>query len=480
MQGFRNEWRNEERAQLQLQQDEINEERIRLEDNRELFLRQQALEANTNNASGSNIAGYQAQNTNNYDQDDDIYGDQQYPLGPAGTPPPSRPPSPPPPPPPHRGRNRGAPAGRNRGVPAGRNRGARAGRNRGAPVGRNRGALAGRHSLGPMNLECPHCHALHFATEKLSASTRNSLKFGMCCLTGQIDLPPFPPAPIHLRDLFDGTSPHSLEFKTNIRQYNAAFAFTSLGVKVDHSVVAGSGPYSFRISGELHHLSGAALLPLPDHAPVFAQIYIYDPQEQLAQRQRNNPNLNPAIMAEIQGVLDTSHPYVELYKQAYQIMMEKPPEEHNTVAVRLHAERTQDLRRYNLPTANDEVAAIIPGDGSEVRSDSRDIILRLRGGGLRRISQIHPSYSTLHYVLLFPHGEDGWHTAIPIQIIPGRKHRSPNVTQRCYYAYRLHTRPGIQPLLHWVGNLFQQFVVDAWASVEQSTLNWVRNHQKEL
>ena len=90
-------------------------------------------------------------------------------------------------------------------------------------------------------------------------------------------------------------------------------------------------------------------------------------------------------------------------------MMEKPPDKHNTVAVRLHAEHTQDLRRYNLPTANDEVAAIIPEDGSEVRSDSHDIILRLRGGGLRRISQIHPSYSTLHYVLLFPHGEDGWH-----------------------------------------------------------------------
>jgi hypothetical protein len=136
---------------------------------------------------------------------------------------------------------------------------------------------------------------------------------------------------------FDGTSPHSLEFKTNIRQYNAAFAFTSLGVNVDHSVVAGSGPYSFSISGELHHHSGANLLPMPERAPVFAQIYIYDPQEQLAQRQLNNPNLNPAIMTEIQGVLDTSHPYVELYKQAFQIMREKPAEEHDTVALRLHA-----------------------------------------------------------------------------------------------------------------------------------------------
>ena len=44
----------------------------------------------------------------------------------------------------------------------------------------------------------------------------------------------------------------------------------------------------------------------------------------------------------------------------------------------------------------------------------------------------------------------------------------------------MHTRPGENPLLHWGGNLFQQFVVDAWASVEQSTLNWVKKHQKEL
>ena len=127
-----------------------------------------------------------------------------------------------------------------------------------------------------MNLECPHCHALHFAAEKLSRSTANELKFGMCCLTGQIDLPPFPPALRDLRDLFDGTSPHSFDFKTNIRQYNAAFAFTSLGVNIDHFIIDGTGPYSFKISGELHHLAGA-ILPLPNQAPVFAQVYIHDP-----------------------------------------------------------------------------------------------------------------------------------------------------------------------------------------------------------
>jgi hypothetical protein len=301
----------------------------------------------------------------------------------------------------------------------------------------------------------------------------------MCCLSGQVDLPPFPPAPRHLRDLFDGTSPHTLEFKKNIRQYNTAFAFTSVGVKIDRSVLNGSGTYAFRISGELRHLSGD-LLPAPGVAPQYAQLYIHDPQEQLAQREGRNRNLKPAVMTIIQGILNQSHPYVELYKQAFQIMREKPPEEHDTVAFRLHADRNQDLRRYNLPTANDEVAAIIPGDGSEERSDHRDIVLRLRGGDLQRISHLHPSYSTLHYVVLFPNGEDGWHPEIPSRVIAQRRRRSDKVTERCYYAHRFHSRPGEPPLLLWGGNLFQQFVVDAWASVEQNTLNWIRHHQREL
>ena len=148
-----------------------------------------------------------------------------------------------------------------------------------------------------MNSVCPNCGALHFASERLSRSTMNEPQFGMCCLSGQVVLPNFPPAPRELRELFDGTSPYSLDFKTNIRQYNAAFAFTSLGVKVDQSVTAGSGPYSFRISGELYHLSGSLLL-VQEHNPVFAQI--------LAQREGNNRNLTPAVMRIIQGESITS------------------------------------------------------------------------------------------------------------------------------------------------------------------------------
>jgi len=140
-------------------------------------------------------------------------------------------------------------------------------------------------------------------------------------------------------------------------------------------------------------------------------------------------------------------------------------------------DKNADGHRYNLPTA-DEIAAVIPGDGSEERSDHRDIVVRLTGGGLKRISHLHPSYSTLHYTMLFPRGEEGFHTEIPMNAPEGG--RSKNVSQRCYYAFRLQRRPGEPPALLMGGRLLQQYVVDAWASTEQSELNWIRHHQKEL
>jgi hypothetical protein len=334
-----------------------------------------------------------------------------------------------------------------------------------------------RHSLGPMNIECSHCHALHFDSEKLSGSTINNKKFGGCCLQGQVKLPAFPPPPATLRDLLCGINPLSNTFKKNIRQYNAAFAFTSLGVKIDSSVTGvPGGPFSFRINGGLYHKMGS-LLPENNTPPKYAQLYVHDGF--MDNRLRNNPNLDVTIMTQLQAMLHQTHPYVRLFKHAYQIMAALPPEQQGNVQVKLHVEQSADKRRYNLPT-EEEIAVIVPGDGSEdVRSD-RDIIVRLIGGSLQRISHLHPSYSSLHYVLLFPHGEDGWSNAIPAHPGPSGRVRSANVSQRCYYAYRLHARPGEQPLLLRGGNLLQQYIVDAWASTEQSALNWVRHNQKEL
>ncbi|KAG2055672.1 hypothetical protein BDR06DRAFT_845562, partial [Suillus hirtellus] len=328
-----------------------------------------------------------------------------------------------------------------------------------------------------LNVECPNCHALHFACERLIKSSAQNPCFGTCCLEGKVDLPPFPAWPLELQQAY-----RDRDFVSKIRQYNSALAFTSVGVTIEDRALQGSGPNAFRIHGALHHLMGSLIAP-QGVQPSYAQIYIYNPEQatDIRANQPGNENLDRRILRELHDMLYRSHPYVALYKQAHQVMREKPPEQHTEVHAHIHFQQGTDGRRYNLPTA-DEIAVIIPGDGSEEVSNKQDIVLRLQGGQLQRISQLSHAYSTLHYVLLFPSGEEGWHLGIPLNIPQGGCTHSKEVTQLLYYAFRLHPRPNNinnNNIFHG-GRLFQQYIVDAWASIEQSNLNWITKNQKKL
>ncbi|KAI6004154.1 hypothetical protein EDD15DRAFT_2360425 [Pisolithus albus] len=74
---------------------------------------------------------------------------------------------------------------------------------------------------------------------------------------GQIHLPPWPEPPVELKGLFCGTDNLSNNFRKNSWSLNSAFAFTSLAVDVDETVTNTSGPYCFKIHGQLHHKMGA-------------------------------------------------------------------------------------------------------------------------------------------------------------------------------------------------------------------------------
>ncbi|KAJ3924389.1 MAG: hypothetical protein NXY57DRAFT_878344, partial [Lentinula lateritia] len=85
--------------------------------------------------------------------------------------------------------------------------------------------------LGQMNVECPNCHALHWAAERLTKSSATKPIFGTCCKSGKLSLPMLQNPPQELQNLFDGTDFESKHFLDNIRSYNSAFAFVSLGLK---------------------------------------------------------------------------------------------------------------------------------------------------------------------------------------------------------------------------------------------------------
>ena len=142
------------------------------------------------------------------------------------------------------------------------------------------------HYLGPMNVVCSHCQALHFAGELQS-----------CCKNGPLTPVLFPKLlqlediPQIIKDLFDGHSKHSAEFFDNIRFPNGQFSLTSFGISSNLSrdqaiqTNSDSGGFSLVIHGQLYHLI-SPLVPRSGTAPTYSQMLFFDSHfEELERRQ---------------------------------------------------------------------------------------------------------------------------------------------------------------------------------------------------
>ena len=82
-------------------------------------------------------------------------------------------------------------------------------------------------------------------------------------------------------------------------------------------------------------------------------------------------------------------------------------EEFFSLRLAFHKVPVFDLRTQNSPTCND-LATILHDDNMGAE---RYIILHQKNLGLQRINDTEPEYDPLHFLLLFPHGELGWHSA---------------------------------------------------------------------
>jgi hypothetical protein len=99
----------------------------------------------------------------------------------------------------------------------------------------------------------------------------------------------------------------------------------------------------------------------------------------------------------------------------------------------------------------------------------------------------------LHYQLLFPYGEDGWHPNIPlngvvVDVDLDEKHAEEsklqrkhcNVTMAEFYGYWLQHRDTDGIALLQGDWLRHQYIVDAYAAIEQNCLKYLRPNQKKL
>ncbi|TBU10040.1 hypothetical protein CWI38_0403p0030 [Hamiltosporidium tvaerminnensis] len=109
--------------------------------------------------------------------------------------------------------------------------------------------------------------------------------------------------------------PIHLNFSKNIRSSNSAFAFVSIGANI--KIPQGSGPFCYRIHGQMYHISGT-LHPDKNHSRQYAQLYIFD--EDVANNERINEPANKTcylrLMEKISDVMK-SNPFACAFKMMY-------------------------------------------------------------------------------------------------------------------------------------------------------------------
>ncbi|KAI9075486.1 hypothetical protein K1719_042534 [Acacia pycnantha] len=238
--------------------------------------------------------------------------------------------------------------------------------------------------------ECQVCGAEMWFAKRLKGVKKNEMpQFGICCCNGKIIVPLLRRPPKELEELF--FNKHSMQSKfvlKNIRTYNNIICFTSMGGRIDHSINSrGGDPYSFVLSGQNHHFIGS-LLPPQGNPPVYAQLYIYDTENEISNRM--------SAASRYVGVANLDHNIFEILK----------------------------------------LAALIVGDFDNSYT-KRDIIVKRQCGKLRRIDELHMAYLPPQYPLLFPYGDNGYDSSNQhaLESLSATKKKK-KLTPREYPAFR--------------------------------------------
>ncbi|KAI9091045.1 hypothetical protein K1719_028315 [Acacia pycnantha] len=227
------------------------------------------------------------------------------------------------------------------------------------------------------------------------------------------------------------------------------------------------------------------LIAPPGNPPVYAQLYIYDTDNEVSNRissvsrHVNAENLDPTIVAMLKECLDKHNSIVKNYRKAGDIIKDNVVSDISIRLIRI-SNSSMLSRQYNMPTTY-ELAALIVGNFDKSYT-KRDIIVKRQSGNLQRIDdQLHMSYLPLQYPLLFPYGDNGYdstneHSNELLSMTKKKK----KLTPREYLAFCLMSRKSERSLILQGQKSLQEFFVDGYSMVESDRLDYIRKHQKEL
>ncbi|CAN1186335.1 ATP-dependent DNA helicase PIF1 [Linum perenne] len=324
---------------------------------------------------------------------------------------------------------------------------------------------------------CPYCGASMWREESTAPTRKHPQPtFYLCCNGGKVRVAPTREPPQYLKQLMTSRDSTSRHFRENIRSYNGVFCFTSMGGTINHSLNrTGGAPYIFSIGGQIFHRLGS-LIPPEGKPPKYAQMFVFDTENEIKHRLNSCPSnvndLSEQIIKELRDMFDEHNVLVKVFRYARDRLNAADVE---NVKLKLQANRISDRREYDLPTMDELAILIVDETGDDTYQP--DIIVQHLSNEMERVSFSHPSLMALQYPILFPHGEDGWHSSI---MLSDTQDPLKCVSQCDFYAYRIQTRLRESTNLLISGKLFQQYVVNAYAMVEAERLDWIKNNQKKL
>ena len=328
---------------------------------------------------------------------------------------------------------------------------------------------------GRWNARCSHCGAQTLIEEKLCRSSKRNPKFGrLCCKNGVVQIPLIePPFPL-LRDLLSRRNDY---FKKNIRKYNNCLAFAS--ICINERSVPGGCP-NFSIQGRACHKVSNLIAP-DDKTPAFVQTYAFDSSEQAGMRAEFHEDLKQGepreILESLLSAFMVHNPHAQMFHQNINLLLNDEQYKNYDLVIRADP-KSDDLRRYNMPSDKNEVAVLLPMEGLEGHEAGgrRDITLHAREGSNQLITmhETHQCYDPWCYPLIHPFGDAGWTLLIP------HVGKTTNVSAREFYAFRLHSRGNDSDFIFLSGRLFQEYVTDMWAKVEHNNLRYIVDNQSKL
>lgn len=175
------------------------------------------------------------------------------------------------------------------------------------------------HYMGSLSYSCTHCDALAWKVE----GVRIQPFVGKCCCNrGKVNFSPLHDPTITLKDLLLDDTARGKEFRVNIRGYNNAMAFASLGAQINERSTRGWGLYTFRVHGSIYHNIGA-LMPDEgsDGLPRFTQLYFYDTDHEIQNRLCHLSSLNMDVLhALLQTMIHEINPYAHALRLAAEMM----------------------------------------------------------------------------------------------------------------------------------------------------------------